>query len=76
MDAESKVADLPPKSDDTNDFKTRCMEKMRKVPCLGILMALFSGICFATAGFTVELMQGTGDEGSKGVDALFIVVCR
>lgn len=58
-----------------DDFKSRCMEKMRLVPGLGLVLALLSGICFATAGFTVELMEGTGDEG-HGVDASIIIVYR
>lgn len=82
MDAKCEAAELPAKVED--DFKTRCMVRMRQVPGLGILLALISGICFATAGFTVELMEGVGDDGEKGaaadgkigVDASIIVACR
>jgi hypothetical protein len=75
MNAKAEAVVRFEKEDD--DFKTRCMERMRAIPGLGILMALMSGICFATAGFTVELMQGHGEDGSRGtVDASIIVVCR
>ena len=75
MDAKCEAGDLPVKEADS-DFKSECMETMRKVPGLGILLALISGICFATAGFTVELMEGVGDDGGWGVDACVIVVIR
>ena len=66
---------------------TDLVEKLRKIPCLGILMAFASGICFATASFTVELMQGNAQEctreagspiGAVGcrVDASLVVVGR
>ena len=56
---------------------TRLMAWARGVPGLGILLALLSGICFATAGFTVELMRGVdGSANGAGVDASLIVVCR
>lgn len=58
-----------------DDLTTRCMKKMRTVPGIGLLMALFSGFCFATAGFTVELMNGTDPHDGHGVDAWVIVIC-
>lgn len=42
--------------------------RMRKIPCLGIIMAFISGIFFATAGFTVCLIPN--------IDATLIVVFR
>lgn len=42
--------------------------KMRKIPCLGVIMAFISGIFFATAGFTVCLIPN--------IDATVIVVFR
>ena len=59
-----------------HDWRLRLMNRLRRIPCLGLFMAFCSGICFATAGFTVELMQGEGKEGGRGVDASLIVSCR
>lgn len=51
-----------------NDIRTVMMNKLRLIPCIGCIMALLSGISFATASFTVELCEG--------VDAAFIVTTR
>lgn len=49
------------------------VEKLRRIPCLGFAMAVASGVCFATASFTVELMRGDSGE---GVDASIVVTGR
>src|SRR5688572_26838609 len=48
-------------------------DRLRKIPGAGLLMALLSGICFATAGFMVEMMRHVDPTGA-GVDAAFVVV--
>lgn len=50
------------------DIRTVVMDRLRVIPCIGIIMALLSSIFFATASFTVEL--------TPGVDAAFIVSFR
>lgn len=60
---------LPPQ----RDLPTALIEKLRKIPCFGIAMAFASGICFATASFTVELMRG---DSGYGIDASLIVAGR
>jgi drug/metabolite transporter (DMT)-like permease len=40
------------------DRRTRIMDKLRKIPGFGLLMALVSGVFFATCGFSIELMDG------------------
>lgn len=46
----------------------RCVHYILKIPCLGLIMAVLSGVCFATASFTVEKMPG--------IEPTFIVVSR
>ena len=51
-----------------HDFRTLAMNRLRKIPGMGLAMALLSGFFFATAGFTVDLMDD--------VDASFVVTTR
>ena len=49
----------------------------RGVPGLGILLALLSGVCFATSGFTIEIMRGTEPKGQEmGVDGCIVIFFR
>ena len=50
------------------DKLTRLVNYFRKIPCAGIIMALFSGLFFATAGFIVKLVPN--------VNPIQIVVSR
>jgi hypothetical protein len=50
------------------DIRNVVMDRLRMIPCMGLLMALLSGFFFATAGFTVDLMDH--------VDAAFVVTTR
>lgn len=65
---ESRSKDLEDLRFRNNDIRTRIMENLRVIPCIGLIMALLSGIFFATASFTVEL--------APGVDSAFIVAFR
>lgn len=38
------------------DLSTRIISKLRVIPCAGILLAMLSGVFFATAGFIVKLI--------------------
>ena len=54
---------------------SRVTEWARSVPGLGLLLALISGICFATASFAVELMHGTEAKGQAiGVDGTIVII--
>lgn len=55
------------------DLTSIVVEKLRHIPCLGFAMAFASGLCFATASFTVELMQG---DAGTGIDASIVVAGR
>ena len=50
------------------DIRNVVMNRLRVIPCMGLMMALFSGFCFATATFTVDLMDH--------VDSAFVVMTR
>ena len=63
-----KNHDQEPTPIEKDDRRTILMNKLRVIPGMGLLMAFLSGIVFASAGFTVELM----DE----VDPAFIVSFR
>ena len=52
--SETSVVDshgLPP-----IDLMGRTLNRLRLMPCAGIIMGMLSGICFATAGFIVKLI--------------------
>lgn len=51
----------------SEDEEGQLIARLRLIPGIGILMAFISGICFATAGFTVEMIR---------VDSLLVVVFR
>lgn len=38
------------------DLSTRIISRLRVIPCAGILLAMLSGVFFATAGFIVKLI--------------------
>lgn len=67
MQQDSEAVDRLP------DPPSASIQRLRKIPCFGIAMAFASGICFATASFTVELMQG---DSGHGVDASLVVTGR
>ena len=71
MQRDTEAADLP--LPQRQDLPAAFIEKLRKIPCLGIAMAFASGVCFATASFTVELMQG---DSGLGIDASLVVAGR
>ena len=50
------------------DIRSLAMNRLRVIPCMGLLMALLSGFFFATAQFTVDLMDH--------VDSSFVVMTR
>lgn len=64
---------MQPENEPRVDRTSAFVEKLRHVPCLGFAMAIASGLCFATASITVELMQG--DDGN-GIDASIVVAGR
>ena len=47
------TSSLPAEPD---DFMTRTLDKMRVIPCAGIVLSIMSGIFFATAGFIVKMI--------------------
>ena len=38
------------------DLSTRIISRLREIPCAGVVLAMLSGIFFATAGFIVKLI--------------------
>ena len=38
------------------DLSTRIISRLRGIPCAGVVLAMLSGIFFATAGFIVKLI--------------------
>lgn len=67
------VVEVTPVTTQLEDRKPVFVERMRKIPCMGLAMALCSGICMATSSLTVELMKG--DTGT-GIDASLVVAGR
>ena len=55
-------------TDPEDDIRSVIMNKLRKIPCIGCVMAFLSGFFFATASLTVEI--------SGGVDPAFFVTAR
>ena len=51
-----------------NECESDFLRKLRLIPCLGIFLGWFSAVCYATATFTVELMED--------VDPTFVVFAR
>ena len=56
------------RDENTGDIRSIIMKKLSVVPCIGLIMAFLSGIFFAAASFTVELIPE--------VDVAFIVTTR
>lgn len=55
--SESSVADTSgPSTAAPNDLMGRTLNKLRRMPCAGIIMGMLSGVFFATAGFIVKLV--------------------
>jgi len=44
------------KPNQEEDMSSRIISKLRNIPCAGIVLAMLSGIFFATAGFIVKLV--------------------
>ena len=55
-------------TDPEDDIRSVIMNKLRRIPCIGCVMAFLSGFFFATASLTVEI--------SGGVDPAFFVTVR
>ena len=47
---------LPASPADTPDLMTRVLQRLRHIPCAGLVLAMLSGIFFATAGFIVKMI--------------------
>jgi len=65
------MSDIESKSVD--DFRVKnnenvFIQRLERIPCCGLILSWISACCYATAGFTVELMDN--------VDPTFIVVSR
>ena len=72
-DIESKSIESVDKSmEDLNQLtpekESEFISRLRRIPCCGLFLSFFSGIVYATAGFTVELMDN--------VDPTLVVVIR
>ena len=65
------MSDIESKSIDDFQMKTDqslFITRLQRIPCIGLILGWISACCYATAGFTVELMID--------VDPTFIVVTR
>lgn len=53
---------------ENDDLSTRIVRKLRVIPCAGVILAMLSGVFFATAGFIVKLIPD--------INPIQIVICR